>query len=67
MIFHRDFKDIARVIRKEKDYLILELKDNHSKNELLGEIVNRDLDIDRFSTYEPSLENIFVQRVGEEI
>lgn len=67
LIFHRDFKDIARVIRKEKDYLILELKDNHSKNELLGEIVNRDLDIDRFSTYEPSLENIFVQRVGEEI
>lgn len=65
LLFKGDLNHIVKVIDKKKNYLILELVPGKSKNHLLIEIVNRNIDIEKFSTYEPSLEDIFVQRVGD--
>lgn len=64
-IFKRELNNIVHIIDKKKDYLILELINDKTKNDLLRAIVDRNLDIRKFSNYEPSLEDIFVQRVGD--
>ncbi|MBS4538934.1 ATP-binding cassette domain-containing protein [Clostridium sp. D2Q-11] len=64
-IIQKDLSQIARVIEMRKDFLIIELLGNNSKNDFLRSIVEKDIDIDQFSTYEPKLEDIFVEKVGE--
>lgn len=53
-----------KILEVKNDYLIIELLDGKSKNELLNEIMALNIDIENFSVYEPSLTDIFVQRVG---
>jgi len=50
-------------IRKER--LILELHGGKEKQEFLQEALNIGLDIEEFSVYEPSLEDIFVEKAGD--
>lgn len=64
-IFRNKLGDIARVIERRKDYLIIELLNNKRKNDLLNAIINLNLDIEKFSVYEPTLTDIFVQKVGD--
>lgn len=64
-IFNNKLVDIAGVVEKRKDYLIIELLSGKTKNDLLSAIINLNLDIEKFSTYEPTLTDIFVQRVGD--
>ena len=64
-IFNNKLVDIAGVVEKRKDYLIIELLSGKTKNDLLSAIINLDLDIEKFSTYEPPLTDIFVERVGD--
>lgn len=59
------FKDIAIINEVKKDCLILELIENKSKNQLLEGLLKENIDIERFSIYEPNLEDIFVKKVGE--
>ena len=59
------FLDIAQVVETRKDYIIIKLIDNKTKNDLLQRIIELNLDIDMFSTYKPSLGDIFVERVGD--
>lgn len=49
-----------------KDYLILKVEAAVSKNELLTQLINADIRIEQFGVYEPSLNDIFVERVGDE-
>lgn len=49
-----------------KDYLILTKEDTVTKNELLTQLINSDIRIEQFGTYEPSLNDIFVEKVGDE-
>lgn len=53
-----------KILEVKNDYLIIELLDGKSKNELLNELMALNVDIENFSVYEPSLTDIFVQRVG---
>ena len=64
-VFKNKLVDIAGVVEKRKDYLIIELLSGKTKNDLLSAIINLNLDIEKFSTYEPTLTDIFVQRVGD--
>lgn len=64
-IFSDKLNHIARVFENRKNYLIIELLPGKTKNDLLRAIIELNLDIERFSTYEPSLADIFVQRVGD--
>lgn len=64
-IFQNELKEIATVIERRKDYLIIELLNEKTKNDLLNAIINLNLDVEKFSIYEPTLTDIFVQRVGD--
>lgn len=59
-------KDLVIVNEVKKDYLILELFNNATKNQLLENILKENIDIEKFSIYEPDLTDIFVKKVGEE-
>ncbi|RDY27853.1 ATP-binding cassette domain-containing protein [Romboutsia weinsteinii] len=58
------FKDLVSVNEVKKNYLVLELFENTTKKELLQKLLEENIDIEKFSTYEPDLEDIFVKKVG---
>lgn len=59
------FRDIIAVKGLKKDFIILELSNGATKNTLLKRIVDTDIDIERFAIYEPTLQEIFVGKVGD--
>ena len=65
-ICEEKFNNLVIVNEVKKDYLILELLDNTTKNQLLENILKENIDIEKFSMYEPDLTDIFVKKVGEE-
>lgn len=64
-LFMTKFLDLAHIVERKKDYLIIELVENKRKKDLLQRIIELDLDIDAFSNYKPRLSDIFVERVGD--
>ncbi len=56
---------IIRNVEIRKEQLILELHSGKEKQEFLQEAINLGLDIEGFSVYEPSLEDIFVEKAGD--
>lgn len=60
------FKNLVTVDEVKKDYLILVLNENATKKQLLENILKENIDIEKFSVYEPDLTDIFVKKVGEE-
>lgn len=56
---------IVSLVEKRRNYLIVELMAGMTKNNLLQAIVDKEVDLERFSVYEPDLADIFVQKVGE--
>lgn len=64
-IFNIKLNNIARVIEDKGKYLIIELIEGKTKNDLLKAIVDLDLDVEKFSIYEPTLEDIFVNKAGD--
>lgn len=65
-ICQEKFNDLVIVNEVKKDYLVLELHNDVTKNQFLEKILKENIDIDKFSTYEPDLTDIFVKKVGEE-
>ncbi|KHS55804.1 ABC transporter ATP-binding protein [Terrisporobacter othiniensis] len=65
-ICEEKFNNLVIVNEVKKDCLILELLDNKTKNQLLENILKENIDIEKFSMYEPDLTDIFVKKVGEE-
>ncbi|WP_353892777.1 ATP-binding cassette domain-containing protein [Proteinivorax hydrogeniformans] len=64
-LFAHKLSGLAKVVDNKEKYLVIELEKDKTKNDLLNEMVQLGLDIERFSTYEPTLEDIFVKKVGE--
>ena len=64
-IFEKQLKDIAKVVGKKENNLIIKILEDKTKNNLLKAAMALDLDIERFSIYEPTLEDIFVKKVGD--
>ena len=56
----------VRVDGRTKDYLTLKIEEAVTKNELLTRLIHSDIHIEQFGTYEPSLNDIFVEKVGDE-
>lgn len=53
-------------IMEDKKSVILELIAGKSSRELLTELIENNLEIEKFEVYEPSLQDIFIRTVGEE-
>ncbi|MDO5690547.1 MAG: ATP-binding cassette domain-containing protein [Tissierellia bacterium] len=51
---------------EDRKSLILELADGKTPNDLLGYLLEKGIPIEQFSMYEPSLQDIFVAKVGDE-
>ncbi len=64
-ILRTKFSDLVHIVERKKDYLIIELIEARTKQDLLQRIIEEDLDIDMFSNYKPRLSDIFVERVGD--
>ncbi len=62
----REWADLARVSDRKKEFLILELKEGADRRGLLAALARSDMEVERFGRYEPSLNDIFVLKVGEE-
>lgn len=54
-----------KVLESKNENLIIELLSDKSKNELISELVDLNIDIEEFSVYEPALTDIFVEKVGD--
>ena len=65
-ICENNFSDLVSIYDIKKDFLILELCENCTKNSFLKNIIDYDIDIEKFSVYEPSLTDIFVLKAGDE-
>ena len=61
-----NFADIVKVYETKKNFIVLELCDGKSKNDLLEKILTTDIDIEKFAEYEPTLTDIFVLKAGDE-
>ena len=61
-----NFADIVKVYETKKNFIVLELCDGKSKNDLLQKILTTDIDIEKFAEYEPTLTDIFVLKAGDE-
>ncbi len=62
----REWPDLVRVSGRKKEFLILELKEGVDRRRLMEKLVASDVEVERFGRYEPSLNDIFVSKVGEE-
>ncbi|SHJ82774.1 ABC-2 type transport system ATP-binding protein [Hathewaya proteolytica DSM 3090] len=58
--------DMVSVHDRKKDFIVFELNEGSSKNQVIHRIMDLGIDIEKFGDYEPSLTDIFVKKVGEE-
>ncbi len=62
----KEFSDVVKVVKKKKDYLILEGVCKEAKKKLLEMLAASDIDLEQTGNYEPSLNDIFVMKAGDE-
>ena len=61
-----EWQGLARVSGRKKEFLVLELSEGADKRAFLERLAKADVDVEKFGRYEPSLNDIFVAKVGEE-
>lgn len=59
------FKDLVDHHEVKKDRVILKLANSNHKNEFMKRLSDHNLDVEFFANYHPSLEDIFIESVGE--
>lgn len=62
-----EWAEIVTVSDRKKDFLVLELKEGADRRKLLERIAGSDIEVERFGGFMPSLNDIFVSKVGEEV
>ncbi|MBQ7954379.1 MAG: ATP-binding cassette domain-containing protein [Lachnospiraceae bacterium] len=62
----QDYADLVLVAGKQKEFLILELTETGNRSNLMGRLSGSEIQVEKFGIYEPSLNDIFVAKVGEE-
>ncbi len=62
----KEFGDFVTVSGRKKEFLVLSLAEGHTGREVLKRLAESDIEVERFGSYEPSLNDIFVAKVGEE-
>lgn len=49
----------------KKGHLLIELMNGKSKKDFLNDLISLDIDVEKFAIYEPTLTDIFVEKVGD--
>ena len=65
-ILRDKFSDIVDVTGQSKEDLIVKLKENVTRSTLLSEILKNEIELESFETYTPSLNDIFIAKVGDD-
>ena len=60
------FSDLLEVEKVQKDRLIIRKKASDAKLKIMERLVEQDVDLEFFGMYEPSLNDIFVEKAGDE-
>ena len=60
------FSDLLEVEKVKKDRVIIRKKNPDNKNAILARLLEQDVDLEFFGLYEPSLNDIFVEKAGDE-
>lgn len=61
----QELQTLIQVEEQKKDFLILKLHQDCTKKQVFEALGKTDIDVDVFGRYEPSLNDIFVAKVGE--
>ncbi|MBN2795808.1 MAG: ATP-binding cassette domain-containing protein [Clostridia bacterium] len=64
-LLNRHFVDLVDHHETKKDRVILKLKSEDKKHEFMKRLSDQALDVELFANYHPSLEDIFIESVGE--
>ena len=64
-ILEKDFNDIVKINSFKREFIILELLEGKTKKDMLNKLSTTDIDILRFGSYEPTLNDIFVEKAGD--
>lgn len=59
--------DLINVEKVQKDKVIIRKKEDTDKNLILKSLLEQEIDLEFFGLYEPSLNDIFVERAGDEV
>ena len=62
----KEFSDLLDVEKVQKDRVIIRKKQEENKGEILKRLVEQGVDLEYFGLYEPSLNDIFVEKAGDE-
>lgn len=65
-LVNKSLSDIINVTGKTKEEIIVRANSGVARKNILNRLLELDVDIERFETYKPSLNDIFVSQVGEE-
>ncbi len=65
-LVEKEFSDLVKVSGKRKEFLILEQTEGKDRRSVLERIAVSSIVVERFGSYEPSLNDIFVNKVGED-
>ena len=61
-----EFSDLLDVEKVQKDRVIIRKKQPDNKTAILKRLVEQNIDLEYFGLYEPSLNDIFVEKAGDE-
>ncbi len=61
-----DFSDLLDVEKVQKDRVIVRKKQEENKTFILQRLIEKGIDLEYFGLYEPSLNDIFVEKAGDE-
>lgn len=61
-----EFNDILEITETKKNYCIIKLIGDATRKQILERIVQSDIELEHFEDYKPSLNDIFVAKVGDE-
>ena len=62
----KEWSGLVSVSGRKKEFLILELAAGADKQSVTGQLAKSDIAIEKYGNYEPSLNDIFVAKVGDE-
>lgn len=62
----KEWAELVDISGRKKEFLILELKAGAGKQAMVERLAKSDIVVERYGNYEPSLNDIFVAKVGEE-
>lgn len=65
-LLENNFSDLLDVDKVQKDRVIIRSKEATSKSDILLRLIEKNVDIEFFGLYEPSLNDIFVEKAGDE-